>query len=126
MCIRDRLCHAPGLVVPFLLAKYAPHRDAMEAEWAKLAAHAPTDPVQLTYRVLTRTLQKLHKRPLKQVCIDNVGRRTTHHGGLIPFANKSLSVRRPVGLQTRSAPGVLSLGQRGRPSRLQELTGPLG
>ena len=90
-----------------------------------MAAHAPTDPVKLTYGVLTMTLQKLHKRPLRQVWIDNVGRHSTHHGGLIPFADKSLGILSPAGLKTKSAPGILRLGQQGRPSRIQELNGPL-
>ena len=112
------LSKGSGLILPFLLAKYGPHRDIMEAAWADVAQRSlEADPVQLTYDVLAATLRKLHGQPLRQAWIENVGRNTTHHGGLIPFAIRSLGILRPA----TDKCGSIRLGQGGRCFHLEEL-----
>lgn len=113
------LSEGSGLILPFLLAKYGPHRDVMEDAWADLARRSPkADPAQLTYNVLATTLRKLHGQPLRQAWIENVGHNTTHHGGLIPFAIRSLGILRPV----TNARGAIQLGQGGRCFRLEKFS----
>ena len=123
------LSQAPGLVVPFLLAKFTPHRDAIEEAWAEHVAKDPKgysrDPVMMTYNVLRDSLQRLHREPLSQEWIDNVGRNTMYHGGLFPFANRSLGILMPAQEAAASRLGALRLGQNGRPFLLVKLTDTL-
>ena len=108
-----------GLILPFVLAKYGPHRDVMEATWADLARRSPkADPVQLTYNVLAATLRKLHRQTLRKAWMENVGRNTTHHGGLIPFAVRSLGILRPA----TDDNGAIQLGLGGRSFHLEKLS----
>lgn len=118
--------HGAGLVVPFLLAKYALHRDAVKAAWTEFSPKSSkspkeVDPVEVAYTVLRGALHKLQGKPLSQAWLDNVGRNTTHHSGLITFAKHSLGMLRPVGANAGRAE-VLRFGQGNCPVKLEALT----
>lgn len=109
-----------GLIVPFLLAKYGPHRDSMEAAWIEQTSKQPkADAVQLVYDVLVATLQKIDGTKLRPCWVESVGRNCAHHSGLIPFANTSLGILQPSPKATK---GTLRLGQEGRHFLVEELT----
>jgi hypothetical protein len=112
-----------GLIVPFLLTKYAPHREVMESVYLQILAGSPkADSAELVYDVLAGTLRRLAGTHLRHAWLVNVGRNTTHHGGIIPFANKSLGLLRPD--PPKSTPGhdTLCLGQGGRRFAVQPMT----
>ena len=74
--------------------------------------------MQLSYDVLFTTLHTLHRQPLRQALIQNVGHMTSHHAGLFPLARRSLGILRP----TTDKCGALQLGQGGRLFRTESLS----
>lgn len=115
-------CHfirrAPeGLLLPFLLAKYGPHRQALASAWATEAKKAEPkdakDKVQAkgqeavcrrNFKIMAMALTALHEVPLGEAWTANVGRGTTHHSGLVTLAHLSLGMLQPA------ANGALQLG----------------
>jgi hypothetical protein len=120
---RCKILKEPGLIVPFLLAKYPPHREVMESAYAEVLSQGPQDDrAQLAYNVLAKTFHGLHRTPLRSAWIANVGRNTTHHSGITPFANTSLGMLKPLPPGARTSRSVLCLGQGGRRFSVQPMT----
>ena len=88
----------PNFIVPMMLAKYGPHRDALHDAFLKVPK-PNDDPAQLewTYHVIVAALVALS-------CIDSSimdiwylgpGRTSTHHSGLVVYSHQSLKILKP-------------------------------
>jgi hypothetical protein len=105
--IQDKSClSSPGLIVPFLLAKYPQHREALQKSFRKKRC-AQVDDWEAS--VVVDALRLLHKKVLPPASSGNVGRNVAHHSGLITLANSSLRI---ITVATKGASGgdVLELG----------------
>jgi len=113
--VEVKQCH-PELLMPYLLAKYGPHRDAL-AGAAKVMAgqRAHTEPAEWLRVVLEKSLQLLDGVALGEEWTLNVGRGTSHHSGLVSFANRALGMLKACSVHTK---GALHLGNAGRCFRL--------
>lgn len=86
---------APGMLVPLLLAKYGPHRDAL----LKVMQTKPKGPgvADGLYFQLVATVKLLSGKRLDACWTQNVGRKNCHHSGLVMFLWKGLALLQPVG-----------------------------
>lgn len=113
---KEMLDSCPELLMPYILAKYGPHRDALAASAAELAGQrAQTPPPEWLHKVLQGTMLRLSGTILSDAWILNVGSGVTFHSGLVPFVHCSLRMLRPC---AKGAKGVLRLGNLGRSFRL--------
>ena len=84
----------PGLIVPFLLAKFAMHRNVLldvASKVPKPSGGTNTDTqTKWLHQVLQRAVSQLRLLRLPAAWIKNVGRNSCHHSGLIQFADHSL------------------------------------
>jgi hypothetical protein len=83
------------MLVPLLLAKYGPHRDAL----LKVMQTKPKGPgvADGLYFQLVATVKLLSGKRLDACWTQNVGRKNCHHSGLVMFLWKGLALLQPVG-----------------------------
>ena len=90
----------PGLIIPFLLAKFGPHRDILmevaSARQHNYTAHPQDTVAQAKWlcNVLRIAVTKISKTKLPAAWIKNVGRNNCHHSGLVQLVRGSLGMLR--------------------------------
>ena len=75
----------PELLMPYILAKYGPHREALAASAAQLAGQrSQMQPSEWLHSVLRSTLLRLSGTVLSEAWVLIVGCGTAFHSGLVP------------------------------------------
>ena len=96
------LLRIPHLIVIMLLAKYGPHRDALQE--ARVHIGAPPEPhndakaSRWAYDVVVEALRRIAKVPhaRMQPWWDGPGKHTSHHSGLVVIAHRTLGILTPM------------------------------
>ena len=103
---------SPGLVVPFLIAKYGPHRDTLlcAARIAIAKSAKDASPEDLLFSSLQEALRNLSGQVLSSAWTQNVGRKNCHHSGLVRFAQTGLKMLRPGDAKSARGAEVVRLG----------------
>ena len=127
----------PNFIIPMMLAKFGPHRDALAHAFQKVPK-PDNDPMELqwTYCVLVAALVSISRIDISimEDWFAGPGRGTTHHSGLAVYAHKSLNILTPCdGELPRkkrtggpNSPEVLEIGKQARAFRIQTYTPELG
>ena len=94
----SRILQHPNFIVPMLLAKFGPHRDALHD--AFLSVPQPMDdPLDLkrTYLVIVAALTAISSidAGVMDPWMAGPGRNNSHHSGLVVYANVSLKIMAP-------------------------------
>ena len=88
----------PNFIIPMMLAKFGPHRDALNDAFLKVPKpdKNPSE-LQWTYLVIVAALATLSSidNSIMDQWIAGPGRMTTHHCGLVVYANRSLNILTP-------------------------------
>ena len=123
---RPLLRRIPGLLVPFIVAKYGPHRDALAdaMRHASSAATKALDNEELLHAALVGSLGQLSGQCLASAWRRNVGRTNAHHGGLVRYAHATLKLLLPAKRRS-NLQGLVHLGLSKRPFRLAPLSDAL-
>ena len=83
----------PNFIIPMMLAKFGPHRDALNDAFLKVRK-PDNDPSELrwTYLVIVAALVTLSSidSSIMDQWFAGPGRMTTHHSGLVVYSNRSL------------------------------------
>jgi hypothetical protein len=114
--------HFPELLLPYVVAKYAPHREALATSAAELASQRATMPLsKWLHNVLQRTMRKLSGAALSDIWTRNVGRNGQFHSGLVPFVHSSLGLLKCCSKRSKA----LILGNNRRLFQLTNAKAPL-
>ncbi len=93
---KARLLDDEGLGLPALLTKYGPDRDALDDAFcaANKRKRSGTVKAELDYAILVDGLRRMSKVPAKARApwLRGPGHHTSHHGGLVPYAHRSLGI----------------------------------
>ena len=88
----------PNFIIPMMLAKFGPHRDALAYAFQKVPK-PDNDPSELqwTYLVIVAALVTLSRIDISimEQWFAGPGRRTTHHSGLVVYSHRSLNILTP-------------------------------
>ena len=118
----ENLKEMPGMLVPFILAKYGPHRDVLADVVRRKVKAKDVHNEETLHASLVSSLERLSGQPLASAWTRNVGRKNTHHSGLVRYAHSALRVLQPLKSKRPrkqgEAPGVVHLGLRKRPFRI--------
>lgn len=86
---------APGLLVPFILSKFAPHRDALTNASAELRPKSK-EVAQNLHATLSQAIRALSGELPDKGWTQNVGRKNCHHSGLTMFLWKATGFLKPA------------------------------
>ena len=115
----ENLREMPGMLVPFILAKYGPHRDVLADVVRRKVKAKDVHSEETLYASLVSSLKRLSGQSLASAWTRNVGRKNTHHSGLVRYAHSALRVLQPLKSKRPrkqgEAPGVVHLGLSKRP-----------
>jgi len=116
---RAKVYDDEGMVLPMLLAKYAPHKDTLHHAFYKVAPKEKDLDLRLHKRLIA-SLKGIAKVDPKEMepWLQGPGKNTSHHGGLVPWAHKALGIIKPRGPGSRR-PADLNLGKGRRPYMIQ-------
>ena len=125
----DNLREMPGMLVPFILAKYGPHRDVLEDIVRRtLKAKDPRNEETL-HASLASSLERMSGLSLASAWTRNVGRKNTHHSGLVRYAHSALRIIHPHKSKGTRKDGktqrVVHLGLRKRPFHISHFSDAL-
>ena len=85
----------PNFIIPMMLAKFGPHRDALHDAFLSVPKLAD-DPLDLkwTYFVIVAALSAISKIDAEAMApwIAGPGKKSTHHSGLVVYAHVSLKI----------------------------------
>ena len=127
----------PNFIIPMMLAKFGPHRDALADAFLKVPK-PDNDPSELqwTYLVIVAALVTLSRIDISIMdeWLSGPGRQTTHHSGLVVYSHVSLKILTPCHGELPpkkrkrgpNSPQVLVLGRTARAFRIQPYTPELG
>ena len=98
------------LMFLFLAAKYKDHRDMLEQEFLH-ASKKPKCVIQHAYHILKQTMSRMDKSDLAGAWTRNVGRKNSHHRGLIPLLQTGFKLLRKVKRRSTTKPNTVTLGK---------------
>ena len=112
----------PGLLVPIMLCKYGPHRDAL-VRAARQTTTRLREAAEQLHAVLEQTVLNLSDQRLSGAWLQNVGRKNCHHSGLVMFLQKGLGMLKPLKAVGggASVQGAVRLGLKKRPFKVVAL-----
>jgi len=88
-------CMVPGMLVPFVLSKFGPHRDAL-ALAGKQSQPKTAGVADVLHSQFSAAVRALSGKRVNASWTQNVGRKNCHHSGLIMFFWKALGFLRPA------------------------------
>ena len=91
----------PDFIVPMMLAKFGPHRDALRAGYTKHPKPKKVDAQAMSrwsYDVFVAALRRLTRLTDEEMkpWWQGPGKNTAHHSGLVVYAQKHLEILVPV------------------------------